>query len=93
MSLSLNRDAVLPRSTRSFKQLPFDLHCQSVQKLFCLQGYALKHFVVHKRLSAPSVARIRLQLLAATGQRGLMAVNISEEKNETVERMNEKDLI
>jgi hypothetical protein len=49
VSLALKWDDLLPRSTRSFKQLPYNLYCPSVQKtlvertcLFCFQSYAKK---------------------------------------------------
>ena len=96
VSLALKWDELLPRSTRLFKQLPFDLYCPSVQNslmertckvcnvYFASKVMLQKHSVIHKTSSIPPVTRIRPQRLAAKRQRELMAVIISEE-NETVE--------
>lgn len=105
VSLALKWEDLLPRSTRSFKQLPFDLYCPSVQKTlverickvchvyFASKVMLQKHFVLHKAVAPPPVVKIRPQRLAAKRQRELMVVIISEEREEeTVESIHEDDL-
>ena len=70
VSLALKWDDLLPRSTRSFKQLPYDLYCPSVQKTlvertckvcnvyFASKVMLQKHFVVHKTVAPPPVVKI-----------------------------------
>ena len=64
---NLNRDAILPRSVKGFKVLPYDLYCCSVQSQLlervckvCSLYFASKvmlknHTVVHKTAAAPSI--------------------------------------
>jgi hypothetical protein len=106
VSKTINWSDILPKSTRSFKSLPYDLYCPSVQSelldrtckvcniYFASKVMLKKHFVLHKKTPAPSIQKVRPERVAARRQRELMAIIISHEESGTkdVEWFDEEDL-
>ncbi|KZS06585.1 Uncharacterized protein APZ42_029912 [Daphnia magna] len=98
-------DIILPRSTHSFKVLPYDLYCPSIQFLlvvrccktchlyFASVAILKKHMAIHREqvvsLNAPKTRPMRV---AARHQRELMAVIAVEENGEHVDSMEEEEL-
>ena len=86
ISQNLKLDQILPRSTRNFKVLPYDLFCPSVQSQLserCCKECSLyfaskvmlkKHISVHKTARVPVIPRVRPLRVAAKRQRELMAI-------------------
>lgn len=98
-------DTTLPESTCSFKVLPYDLYCPSVQSslldrtckvchIYFSSILMLKaHFVLHKKTPVPQIPKVRPQRIAARRQRELMAIIVSEENGSTdAEWFDEGDL-
>ncbi|XP_032779890.2 uncharacterized protein LOC116918320 [Daphnia magna] len=101
----LKMDIILPRSTHSFKVLPYDLYCPSIQSLlvvrccktchlyFASVAILKKHMAIHREqavsLNAPKMRPMRV---AARRQRELMAVIAVEENGEHVDWMEEEEL-
>lgn len=90
-ALSLSLEAVLPRSVRSLKELPYDLYCPSVQSVLtertckiCGKYFASKvmlksHLVLHKEVQVAKPKPTRPVRLAAKRQRELMAIIVNDE--------------
>ena len=97
---------ILPKSTRSFKQLPYDLYCPSVQSVLlericksCGLYFASKvllkqHVKIHKTAKdLPVVKRTRPIRVAARRQREWMAIFANEKDGpEQADWMDEDDL-
>ena len=92
VSKSLDLDEILPRSTKAFKVLPYDLYCPSVHSQLldrscniCFLYFASKvmlhkHMVVHKKAPVEATPkRDRPIKVAARRQRELMAIIAYEE--------------
>ena len=97
-SLRLNLDEILPRSTKTFKVLPYDLYCPSVHSQLldrsckiCILYFASKvmlhkYMVVHKKAPVEATPkRDRPIRVAALRQRELMAI-IAYEENRLEQR-------
>lgn len=107
VALSINWADLLPKSTRSFKELPYDLYCPSVQcvllericeecDLYFASKVLLKqHAVIHKKAKEPSalLRRVRPVRVAARRQREMMAIIVNEmDGPEQADWMDEEDL-
>jgi hypothetical protein len=89
---SINWADVLPKSTRSFKQLPYDLYCPSVQCVllerickeyglyFASKVLLKQHAIIHKKAKEPPAAlrRVRPVRVAARRQREMMAIIVNQ---------------
>lgn len=86
ISKNLNLDRILPRSTRNFKVLPYDLFCPSVQSQLseryckeCSLYFASKvmlknHTSMHKTAKILVISRVYPLRVAAKRQRELIAI-------------------
>lgn len=103
----LKPDAILPRSVRNFKVLPYDLYCPSVQSVLTNRickicgMYFATHVMLKKHCNGvhktegkvlPEVARVRPLRIAARRQRELMAIIALNDKVEVADWMDEDDI-
>lgn len=102
---SMDWNNLLPRSTRSFKQHPYDLYCPSVQSVlmdricktcslyFASKAMLKEHAAIHKGAQQPLARPVRPVRVAARRQRELMAIIAIEENGpEDAEWIDEEDL-
>ena len=90
VALSINWTELLPISTRSLKQLPYDFHCPSVQCVLLKQIYKVcglyfaskvllkQHVTIHNQTKEPPTRPVRPIRLAAKRQRELMVIIANE---------------
>jgi len=104
VALAFNFKENLPRSAGTFKQLPYDFYCPSVQPIiserickvcgiyFASKVMLQKHSSEHKKSQVLSTKKIRPIRVAARRQRELMAIVAAVENGEQVDWIEEQEL-